>query len=229
MSDSNSLSVFTEGFVLALDTGGYQTQVGLLHQGDWKGRLASPDPALESLFPMVRSLLTENRLHFDDLKAFLFCDGPGSILGLRIAASAISGWQRLVRHPLPILHYHSLELLRRHLIEAGADPGGVAFTDFRRQRWLGMRLKHSGAIMEWSHQDLDRIPAEQRYYLPQRRGWGRPTVSHREVAYPFDELPRRILEPGFGVVRHMPELALPGKNDYRRWSASRHRAPQTHE
>jgi tRNA threonylcarbamoyladenosine biosynthesis protein TsaB len=41
--------------------------------------------------------------------AFLFCDGPGSTLGVRTAAVALRTWQ--VVAPRPVYAYHSLAVL----------------------------------------------------------------------------------------------------------------------
>ncbi len=51
----------------------------------WQKFTRERAPALESLFVALE------KISFEDAAGFLFCEGPGSILGIRIAAMAIRG------------------------------------------------------------------------------------------------------------------------------------------
>ena len=61
--------------------------------------------------------------------AFLFCEGPGSVLGLRVAAIALRVWN--VESARPVFAYRSLALVAR--ASAATDAGVIA--DARRDHW----------------------------------------------------------------------------------------------
>ena len=61
--------------------------------------------------------------------AFVFCEGPGSVLGVRTTAMAIRTWCALT--PRPVFAYRSLELVARVL----AGPGEAVIADARRDSW----------------------------------------------------------------------------------------------
>src|SRR5690606_7730550 len=67
--------------------------------------------------------------HLEQANAFIYCEGPGSILGIRTSAVAIRTWQ--VLRSRPVFAYRSLELLAL----AKARPGLTVIADARRQHW----------------------------------------------------------------------------------------------
>lgn len=78
--------------LLALDTSSLACTVGVLYNGKTIVRYA--EQAREHtrlLLPMVKSVLAESGLGIDDLDAIVLGNGPGSFIGLRIAASVAQG------------------------------------------------------------------------------------------------------------------------------------------
>lgn len=213
------------GPILVLDAGARVCRVGVLRDGRWLALATSEEPVLESLFALTREAMGEGCLELEDLVAFAYCSGPGSVLGLRLSAMALLTWQKLLSHPLHVFHYHSLELSRRHLLKEVQYPSrALLITDYRKNCWLGTPLSQAGCILEFT---TDQLAADghEVFYLPQRRSWAPPPISCREIEYPFRELPRYLAEPDFAEIRDHPLLALPGKEDYRKWTPDRHRAP----
>lgn len=70
--------------------------------------------------------------------AFAFCEGPGSVLGIRTSAVAIRTWQ--VLRARPAYGYRSLELLAR----ARGRPGLTLIADARKQSWHALSIDATG-------------------------------------------------------------------------------------
>ena len=70
-------------------------RVGVLSGGRWVGQGLSPDGALEGLFGCVEAALVDAKLSLGDIRSFALCVGPGSVLGIRIAALAVRAWSAL--------------------------------------------------------------------------------------------------------------------------------------
>jgi tRNA threonylcarbamoyladenosine biosynthesis protein TsaB len=62
------------------------------------------------------------------VEAIAFCDGPGSVLGIRLSAASLRAW-RSVRPDLAAYAFHSLPLL------AEAHPNLTIIADARRDTW----------------------------------------------------------------------------------------------
>ena len=89
-------------------------------------------------------------IKIDSVGGFVFCDGPGSILGIRTVAMALRTWRVLT--PRPIWAYRSLDLL----VHALGDPAIAAIADARRDRWHVARLGHP--MMRVPTAELPRTP-----------------------------------------------------------------------
>lgn len=111
--------------VLVLDAASSRVQVGLWQatgRGNW---LASDEEAGIGVFRLVEAL----GVPLPQIGAFLYCEGPGSILGIRTVAMALRTWNALqVR---PTFSYRSLELVAHAL----PDENVTVIADARRETW----------------------------------------------------------------------------------------------
>ena len=71
----------------------------------WAHFSEEPVAALEGIFSAVETVCPQ----FSP-SGFLFCEGPGSILGIRIAAAAIRG-RNAIGKPVPVFAFQSLRLV----------------------------------------------------------------------------------------------------------------------
>jgi tRNA threonylcarbamoyladenosine biosynthesis protein TsaB len=90
--------------------------------------------AAHALPQAVAQVLSAAGLGIARLDAVAFCAGPGSVLGIRLAAASVRVW-RVVRPGLPLYSYLSLPLLATH-----PDALNTAvIADARRDTWHAVR------------------------------------------------------------------------------------------
>src|SRR6185436_9727594 len=99
------------GNLLILDAASTQTQVGLLRPAAPSLWQCTPDEAGRGTFVATQQILAGAELRLDDIGAFIFCEGPGSMLGVRTVAMALRTWVAL--KPRAVFSYQSLALAAR--------------------------------------------------------------------------------------------------------------------
>src|SRR3954469_18613927 len=81
--------------LLLIDAASTRIQVGLLDSASGAKWAALDAEAGIAIFQAVEQLAVD----LSAVRAFVFCEGPGSILGVRTAAMAIRTWQMLSPRP----------------------------------------------------------------------------------------------------------------------------------
>jgi tRNA threonylcarbamoyladenosine biosynthesis protein TsaB len=146
--------------------------------------------------------------------AFVFCEGPGSVLGLRVAAMALRVWN--VESVRPVFAYRSLELVAR--ANATSDAGVIA--DARRDHWH--HCTRDGVLRRLPAAGLTGpllMPEGFRHWTPLP-----PGVAH----VPYD-VPGMLLRAGdedlFRETRD-PDAFLHAEPAYAAWTPRIHKAPE---
>ncbi len=138
--------------LLVIDAASARVQIGLLPPSG-EARWESGDAeAGVAIFSGVEKLLARASLRLDAVEAFVFCDGPGSVLGIRTAAVALRSWN--VLRPRPVYSYCSLELVARALAQAENTRGFAVIADARRDTWHRVEVDAAGNVSP-----LQRVPA----------------------------------------------------------------------
>ena len=114
--------------LLLMDASSARVQVGLWHQGRVSWQVEESE-AGTAVFACTEKLLAERHLIIADLNAYAFCEGPGSVLGIRTSAVALRTW--CVLNPAPVFAYQSLTLAAHAL----ARPEVSIIADARRDSW----------------------------------------------------------------------------------------------
>lgn len=103
---------------------------------------------------------------------FLFCEGPGSILGIRIAAVAIRGSNALA-NPRPILAFQSLHLAAILIVRAfPQERDFFVIAESRMNAWNVLEIesgKPKEPFRELKTPELTSIASKKVFVLPQRR------------------------------------------------------------
>lgn len=116
--------------LLLVDAASERIQAGVL-EADGTSRWASMS---EEAGTGVFECLDELGVEIDSLGAFAFCEGPGSILGIRTSAMALRMWN--VLRPRPTYGYYSLAMVA----QAVGRPEVTMISDARRGFWHSLRL-----------------------------------------------------------------------------------------
>ncbi|MFQ3223970.1 MAG: tRNA threonylcarbamoyladenosine biosynthesis protein TsaB [Lentimonas sp.] len=210
---------------LVIDGSGSVVFAGVLDQdGKWLSKSELNGAPLESLFPAVEATLEAAQLSLSDLRSFIYCEGPGSVLGLRLCAMAIETWSRL--HP-ESAHYYAYNSLQLSAELICADTPGLdnalLVSDWKKGVWNAVKINRGqpgptevaddATIADWTG------PL---YHLPQRKGWQKPPAGAMTVEYCPQRLAEALkqLKPTEGV-----ELYASGVNVFQKWTPERHRAP----
>jgi tRNA threonylcarbamoyladenosine biosynthesis protein TsaB len=127
---------------LFIDTASPRVACGLLSgEADAPIWQTSTEEAGIGLFHIVDAVLRQASLDLSAIRTVVFCDGPGSLLGVRLTAMALRTWMALPRaEPLRVLAYRSLELLAADLVDCGRPQPFAVITDARRGTWNLLRV-----------------------------------------------------------------------------------------
>jgi len=141
--------------ILVLDAASTTTHVGLgSDKAEWSWQTSSDESGI-ALFRGVASCLKKQGLSLGSVRTVIFCEGPGSMLGIRTAAMAIRTWATggIFSNP-SFLAYSSLALAMEGVpSDSDSDPMAVAI-DARRKSWYCLQRPLPGI----SPQEIRRIP-----------------------------------------------------------------------
>jgi tRNA threonylcarbamoyladenosine biosynthesis protein TsaB len=196
-------------------------RVGVLSGGRWAGQGLSPDGALEGLFGCVEAALAEAKLSLADIRSFALCVGPGSVLGIRIAALAVRSWSAL--EPRPIYVWASLAGIARSALAAGEQGPFLVAAESRLKRWHALEVFADGSLGAPFEAEAAQLNASGRRVLAPSEAAPGVLTSHVAVPPPWSALPVFFAQPGFLREEARPD-ALNVAHDFATWSGERHRS-----
>lgn len=197
--------------LLLVDAASARTQAGLLGPGGRARWSSRTEEAGVALFECLDELDVDP----GSVRAFAFCEGPGSILGVRTSAMALRAWNAL--EPRPTFAYLSLAVVAR----AAGRPGVRAIADARRGLWH--HLADGGP--------LGRGPAAElsgELVTPEGfRHWDPLPPGTRRVPYDLASLLALPSVAGADLFRPTaaPDAFLHEEPAYAIWTPQIHRAP----
>jgi tRNA threonylcarbamoyladenosine biosynthesis protein TsaB len=198
---------------LVIDASSTEIQVGLL-EGESRGAArwqSSSDEAGVAVFEGVKAL----GIALERVGVFVYCDGPGSVLGIRTVAMALRTWQIL--QPRPAFAYCSLAMVAHGL----GDPGITVIADARRETWHRYRIGEG----------LSRVPASDLsgdLVMPEHfRHWSALPEKVRRVPYSVAEWIPKVWDADLLIEAGSPDAFLHEEPSYVTWTPQIHRAPGT--
>ncbi|MBI2517746.1 MAG: peptidase M22 [Opitutae bacterium] len=212
------------GCILVLDAAATSVQVGLLRTGAPAVWHTSPDEASKSLFACAAAGLRDAGVGLDAVRAFVFCEGPGSMLGVRTVAMAIRTWQAV--QPRPAYRYQSLVLLAHELQRAGTPAPFAVIADARRDTWHDVTVSAAGQIAP-----LRRVPVTELatgtkpLYQPTAfRAWAKSPRATQDCAYDVAQLLAAHADANLFAATDAPDAFQYEAPEYKKWSAQVHSA-----
>lgn len=212
--------------LLLIDASSPTIQVGILHQGQWKAMIGAQAQALESIFTSVEACLQSAQINLKNITGFIHCTGPGSVLGIRLAATAIHGWRALPAWKnAPVYNYQSLALVIAQLKETHAnkasDHSFYAVSEARHDKWnLGSSRSDSIEIVSLDQINQLKAPV---YHLKQRKSWSHAPDNAITYEINFQQAATVFAHASFLKQSNTPEIFEAKAPQYKQWDSERHR------
>ncbi|MFP6901280.1 MAG: hypothetical protein VCA36_10075 [Opitutales bacterium] len=202
----------TFSFPLLLDASSTHVHVGIPSARGWLSLQRSETPALSFLFEGLRRCLEETRSEIDHLDAIIFCEGPGSTLGLRSALTLAKTLKSQIS-PTPAFAVYNALHAAALLCESPEMP---ILADYRQGQWY--LRETSGEIRVIEETEALEI-AHQSQTLRQRKSWRELPGRGAQVEYDLSRL--EGLESLAPILRPIDKLSLfdPRPATFRKWKA----------
>ncbi|MBI2814079.1 MAG: peptidase M22 [Opitutae bacterium] len=207
--------------LLVLDAASAGVQVGLLRSdapAEWR---RTDDEAGTGIFAGTDALLSEAGLKLDDLGAFVFCEGPGSMLGTRTIAMALRTWQ--VIKPRPTYAYQSLALAARFAWTLSPRAFAV-IADARRDTWHVQMVSADGTLAPLQRVAATALPAGELLTPENFRAWAPPPRPAATCSYGLARLFAALGTDDLFRPVAAPDAFQHEAPDYKKWSAQVHSA-----
>jgi tRNA threonylcarbamoyladenosine biosynthesis protein TsaB len=194
---------------LLLDASSARVQVGWMEREDQSQWQSADAEAGVGIFQCLEAMGRNP----SDAASLVFCDGPGSILGIRTTAMAIRTWNVLSRRP--VFAYASLALLAHAL----GDAETTVIADARRDAWHTYRVGHH--LRRTTTRELP-----EQLIMPENfRHWSPLPPRVRIVPYSVAELLPRVPDVELFRPIESPDAFLHEEPSYATWQPQIHRAP----
>jgi len=207
--------------ILVLDAASTNIAVGLLRPDESAIWAQSSDDAGRWVFQGTERVLAQAGLGLDAVDAFLFCAGPGSMLGTRTIAMALRTW--LVLQARPVYAYQSLAVAGR--AEWVRRPR--AFTliaDARRETWHTQGVAADGTLVPLRRLGAAELPAGELLTPAEFRAWSARPGGVAECEYDLAAIFARLGTADLFTAEPSPDAFQHEAPDYKKWSAQTHSA-----
>ncbi|MDA9317267.1 hypothetical protein N9Q19_00510 [Puniceicoccaceae bacterium] len=192
---------------------------------EWLSLSEQVGAPLEELFHSVEKTLNAAQFELSEIRSFVYCEGPGSVLGLRLCAMAIETWSRLHPDSAKFFSYNSLRLTASALkLREPKLNHALIVSDWKKAAWNAIRI---GSDPVGVSEVIDDSQVKQwdgtLYHLPQRKGWQAPPENAVTLRYDPSALCQVHHETGLLQQTEGILLYNSGVNTFQKWTPTRHR------
>jgi tRNA threonylcarbamoyladenosine biosynthesis protein TsaB len=210
------------GPCLFLDASGLTARVGLWDSGRWLAYREDRAAALEALFHNLPAALVEAGVAWPQIAGYLFVEGPGSVLGLRLAAMALRAWQvdaAAQGRSRPLFACGSLRLAAALALAGGAQPPFAICTEARQNLFHLLEITDASQLNAAATREVqpDALPRGVLFHLPARKAWAGAPAHAQPLPASLRDHPEILAQPG---LLHPADLATPSGAPpaYRKWA-----------
>lgn len=211
--------------VLFLDASSVDVNVGILSNNNWLGYFKSSEPALQSLFHGIQICLQMANLHFNDLNAFAYCEGPGSLLGIRLTAMAIRAWKEQKSfNEVGIYSYNSFQASLELIKKVHAPLGLYAVVSQSRKGYWNF-LSNEPQIQEVSEveeSELTSFPGTLWRFKQKKLMEDEKNLRTMPFDYNFENSPEIFIQEKFLRPVQEPDALFVNQPEYVKWDSKRH-------
>jgi tRNA threonylcarbamoyladenosine biosynthesis protein TsaB len=207
--------------LLVLDAASTRIQVGLLRPtlpACWQ---ATPQDSGSGLFSAVEACLRDAGLSLASVEAFVFCAGPGSMLGVRTVAIALRTWQAL--HSRPAYAYQSLALAGVHEWVRKEPRAFTVVADARRETWHAQRVNADGSLPALQRVTAPEVPEGELTTPENFRAWGALPRPASACTYDLAKILPSLEKQDLFHEMEFPDAFQHEAPTYKKWSAQIHR------
>ncbi|MDE3084539.1 MAG: peptidase M22, partial [Verrucomicrobiota bacterium] len=154
------------------------------------------------------------------VRAFAFCEGPGSILGIRTAAMALRVWN--VFAPRPTFSFCSLKAVAYDLAAHRSGETFSVIADARRNTWhrVTVQIGLVGPLRRASPAELPSL-----LFMPENfRAWSAPPLATKTASYDLAGLLPRVAEADLFHPVDEPDAFMHEMPSYQTWTPRIHGA-----
>ena len=207
---------------LVLDGACPDTRVGLWKNEKWLAYAKQETTVLNSIFQLIQKCLSEAELKLTDIDAFVYNEGPGSQLGIRLCSMAIQTWKALPEwHASRIYCYRSTDLAKLLIQKESSDEKDFTLIcDYRQGRWI--RCDSDKDTISLIDEDALKSISGKCYHLAQRKAWQKPPVNCHPITLDLQTRPECLQLPGLLQELSRPRIFLPEDPSYKQWTPVRH-------
>jgi tRNA threonylcarbamoyladenosine biosynthesis protein TsaB len=210
------------GCILVLDAASTTVQVGLLRADTAPLWRSSVEESGQSLFTCTEGCLRASSLAMRDVRAFIFCEGPGSMLGVRTTAMAIRTWQSEI--PRPAYRYQSLALAARFASTQKPNHRFAVIADARRETWHCQIAESDSRMTVLQRLPLADLPQLELLTPENFRMWSVLPASVTTCSYDLQKLFLATNDGDYFQPTNAPDAFQHEAPDYKKWSAQTHSA-----
>lgn len=202
-------------------------QAGILRENAEPIWERSPDESGKAVFVLTQRCLESAGLPFSAIGGFIYCEGPGSMLGIRTVAMAIRTWQAAAAAPVPAYRYQSLTLVAQELKRRGTPAPFAVIADARRDSWHAVSVTADcNSLLQRIESAALAMRSDPLFQPAGFRAWTPPPREVRETPYDVGAMFAAHADEGLFDEAAAPDAFQYEAPEYKKWTAQVHTRPQ---